>query len=494
MGKTLLILEVSQKQAYIFSSKELKENAERSAIIDYVTSSAFFRAVLGADYREAEQLVYTGGGHTVLQFADREEATRFAQQVTEAALRTFDGLALFAAQLPYDASRTPGENLTALTQTLERKKSLRRASLVSFGVEKLDGTTFRLAQASRPQISAASPWPIEWTFPTRFDEVAGDDNFLAVVHIDGNAMGTRVAGLYEHGAADWDRCCRSLRQFSRGIQADFETAFRQMVETVLAAGYDAEQLPLRPIILAGDDVCFVTAGNLGLECARVFLEKLTALTNEEDGQPYAACAGVALVHQKYPFHLAYDLAESLCSNAKRFCAALDPAGRVSAMDWHIEFGQLKGSLSELREEYATEDGNRLELRPVTVVVPEGVRDDQTQGFRTYGFFAALCRGMQDRRGSVPRGKLKELRSTLRQGEIETRFYLNDRQIQSLLDQSFPARYRTAAARREQYQTILDQGQVSEKTAFLQFGEDTRCLFFDAIELLDHWKPLEEVQK
>jgi hypothetical protein len=29
---------------------------------------------------------------------------------------------------------------------------------------------------------------------------------------------------------------------------------------------------------------------------------------------------------------------------------------------------------------------------------------------------------------------------------------------------------------------------------LRFGEDTRCLFFDAIELLDHWKPLEEVQK
>lgn len=37
-----MILEVSRKQDYIFSSKKLRDNAQRSADISYVTSRVFF--------------------------------------------------------------------------------------------------------------------------------------------------------------------------------------------------------------------------------------------------------------------------------------------------------------------------------------------------------------------------------------------------------------------------------------------------------------------
>ena len=43
LGRVLTILEVSQKQNYIFSSKRLRANAERSDEIAYVTGSEFFR-------------------------------------------------------------------------------------------------------------------------------------------------------------------------------------------------------------------------------------------------------------------------------------------------------------------------------------------------------------------------------------------------------------------------------------------------------------------
>ena len=52
MEQTLVILEVSRKQDYIFSSKKLRENAQRSAQISYVTSSAFFRRAAEEWYRE----------------------------------------------------------------------------------------------------------------------------------------------------------------------------------------------------------------------------------------------------------------------------------------------------------------------------------------------------------------------------------------------------------------------------------------------------------
>lgn len=57
--RRLMILEVSQKQAYIFASHRLRENAARSEDIRYVTESRFFQTAAGPLYRE-EDLVYAG--------------------------------------------------------------------------------------------------------------------------------------------------------------------------------------------------------------------------------------------------------------------------------------------------------------------------------------------------------------------------------------------------------------------------------------------------
>ena len=43
MKKLLLIMEVSQKQAYIFKNKELKKNIDASYTIDEITSSGYFK-------------------------------------------------------------------------------------------------------------------------------------------------------------------------------------------------------------------------------------------------------------------------------------------------------------------------------------------------------------------------------------------------------------------------------------------------------------------
>lgn len=494
MNKRLTILEVSQKQAYIFASRKLRENAARSADISYVTGSRFFQTAAGALYSEEENLVYAGGGHTVLQFADREAAAAFARAVTEAAMRQFLGLELFVKQMDYDETLSPGENLKALSAALERKKALRRASFrrLSFGVEKPPEVT---EPAGR--VFQALPVPEGWRFPSQFEELAGEDNFIAVVHADGNGMGRRVERIYDK-CGSWDDCRRTLRSFSEGIQNDFERAFRETVEAVIAGGYAADSLPIRPVVLAGDDVCFVTAGNIGLECARVFLEKLSAMENrEQPGVPYAACAGVAIVHKKYPFHQAYDLAEELCSSAKRFGAEIDSEGRVSAVDWHIEFGQLKDGLSAQREDYLTEDGCRMELRPVVVEAPEGVDrarlEEMTGGVRTYGFFKAMQQAVKGECGKIARGKLKELRTAVKQGQTSAEFFLHDRQIQDLPYHGFTAKYRTEEEREREYRKLLSgEGELC-KELFTQINGVTRCLFFDAVEMIDHFKALEEVK-
>lgn len=499
MDGILMILEVSQKQGYIFASKKLRDNAARSGEIAYVTDSAFFQEAAGALYSPEKNLVYTGGGHTVLQFDDKETATRFAGAVTSAAMKKFDGMEIFVKQLPYDEGKTPGENLKALTAALEEKKALRKSAFrrLSVGVEALDPVTYQpklAGEATESQRPELLPAPEGWEFPTQFQDLAGEDNFIAVVHVDGNAMGKRVQELYNDKTADWDGCRGSLQRFSKGIQADFERAFSATVDTLVKGMELAPPtLPIRPVILAGDDVCFVTAGRIGLESARIFLEHLTVLKNPEDGKPYAACAGVALVHQKFPFHQAYDLAEDLCSSAKKFGAELDPAGRVSAMDWHIEFGQLKDSLSAIREDYTTEDGGRMELRPVVVTAPEGISMEKTGGVRTYRFFRGLCQAMQGEYGNTARSKIKDLRTAFKQGEVESRFFLREKEITGLLDHAFTSRYQTWGEQAEQYRKSLEEQQKLAKGPFEEIEGTRRCLFFDAIEMIDHCKFLKEVE-
>ncbi len=505
MERILMILEVSGKQDYIFSGKKLKGNTDRSDEIAWVTGG-FLREAGGDLFDEGENLVYAGGGHAVLQFPGTEAATAFARRLSEAVLRRYPGMELFLTQYRYAEEKAPGENLLALIQALERKKSLRRGSFHrrSWGVETLDKVTFRPAPVGAADEKHA-PQPVAppegWIFPESFEDLTGKDGFIAVVHIDGNAMGARVSDFYAaHAGETWEDFRIRARRFSEGIQADFTAAFREMAEELAARKEDWEEalgldpglLPLRPVILAGDDVCFVSAGSLGLECARLFLEKLGLRKNGEDGKGYAACAGVAMVHRKYPFHTAYGLAEELCSNAKRFGAELDPEGRVSAMDWHVEFGQLKDSLEDIREDYITEDGGQLELRPVVFSVPEGIDARALGGVRTWAFFRSLCAALQGERGRVARSKLKELRTALKQGELESRFFLEDKEITDLLYHALEAEWGDKVLEKA-FEDMIKERKL-KKEAFKPVDGVKRCLYFDAIELIDHCVFLKEAEK
>lgn len=511
MSKILLILEVSRKQDYIFSSIHLRDNAARSDIIRYVTSEEFFKQAAPEYYNSRENFVYAGGGHTILQFGDRATATRFAEQVTQKAMREYDGLELFAKQMEYRATdengkpATPGQNLVWLSEALEQKKSLRKASfrLTSLGIEQ------KAEAASLTAPNAIDP-PEGWAFAKDFADLQGrtDENFIAVVHVDGNSMGKRVKNLYDSETESWDACCDKLRCFSEGIQHDFEAVFREMAAEV--ADYEAANpagntgiLPVRPVILAGDDVCFVARGCLGLECAERFMKHLSGKVNPQDGKPYAACAGVAMVHLKYSFHQAYDLAEALCSSAKKYGVSLCDNGSVSAMDWHMEFGQLKENLRAIREDYQTEDGRRMELRPVVVLQGDMTEDAQKKmNVRTYSFVRDMCMQMkqavQESGEKIARSKLKELRNAIKQGELECRYALQDGEITNLFRAVFKAQYNTADEQYAKYADMLKDGELIDKQPFRTFDDGgkngsepvSHCLFFDAIEMMDHFERLE----
>lgn len=501
----LMILEVSQKQAYIFASTKLKDNIANSEAICKVTDPQYFLKLAESgvvQFNEKENLVYTGGGHTILEFDTRDKAKTFAYEVSKAVKQEFHEIELFIKILEYDDDKTPGDNLKLLAEELEKKKAVRQASFHqgTFGVEKLEAN-FRRPVANVNNVRKIAWKPEPEYVPEGFNSVSqldkmgnqkNESSFIAVVHIDGNAMGKRVEKLRsEYDKAGWEEYKSALKRFSDSIDEDFKAAYKEMADEIAEAkrkgrldklNLENDNFPVRRIILAGDDVCFVTEGRIGIEAARIFINKLSKKVNKQDQERYTACAGVAIVHQKYPFYKAYEISEMLCSNAKRFLASFqdkveDASGRGCAIDWHIEYGEVMDSLSEVRKMYDTNDGKRLELRPYLISADEKLMQCET--FRRYDNFKKLA-GLLERdiqAGKISRGKVKELRSALKEGEQSAIYYMKSNLIDDLplLEQEG----------KDIEKSKIGQGKGMDRKIFVDTADgQKRSLLFDAIEMID----------
>lgn len=507
----LMILEVSQKQAYIFSSTKLQENVANSEAICKVTDSKYFQKLSEehiVDFDIQRNLVYSGGGHTILEFSDEKQARRFAFHVSKAVKREFHNMELFVKIKEYDDHCTPGGNLKQLSEELEKKKSVRQASFHqgTFGVEKPD-TTLR-----KPVAKVSNILHIDWKLdqeyvPEGFHPVQAfgdlgnqkdESSFIAVVHIDGNAMGKRVEKLRSQNEnATWETYKSILKCFSDSVDEDFKTAYKEMADEIKNAINQGKleklelrnhAFPVRRIILAGDDVCFVTEGHIGIEAARIFLNKLSKKINKQDHEGYTACAGVAIVHQKSPFYKAYEIAEMLCSNAKKYLASFqdnisDSGSKGCAIDWHIEYGTGMDNLSEIRKMYDTNDHNRLELRPYLISGEELMKSDPYRKYDEFKKFIELLeRDISQEK--ISRGKVKELRSALKEGEQSAVYFMKSNRIEDLT-------YFEHEGKAIDVEKIKS-GQGLDRKVFVETADGVRrSLLFDAIEMMDTYISLEE---
>ena len=198
--------------------------------------------------------------------------------------------------------------------------------------------------------------PPGWQFPLRMDQLGGtldEKKYIAVVHIDGNRMRDKIARFNqsmerksgETGEAFDRRYIQGQGSLSREIDEKYRGAFLKLNQRLakiwecLREDLDMEEgvLPIRPLILAGDDICYVTDGRIALETARIFLEYIQQ--ENVQGLPLNACAGVAVVKAHFPFSRAYQLAEELCRNAKN---QIPEGTDASWLDWHVDQGRIAG--------------------------------------------------------------------------------------------------------------------------------------------------------
>ncbi|MBE8949599.1 MAG: hypothetical protein SR3Q1_03245 [Quinella sp. 3Q1] len=281
----------------------------------------------------------------------------------------------------------------------------------------------------------------DFDFPTEVEKLGQKEgeNYFAIIHVDGNNMGLKFrqcTGLVER------------RKLSREIRRKTEGAFAELLAKIIrmknAGGFDnvlkldENFLPIRPLIIGGDDVTFFCPAKMAILFTKTLMENLYAETPEdapehltgEISRHMDACAGIAILPTKYPFFRGYELAEQLCDAAKKSMRELDDKSGSSWLDFAILHGEQAPTLEQIRStEYRGARGN-LHFGPYRVCNDSApYKRDRLHNLENL----LTCTTKFPK--AMANNKIKELRGVLQRGQDDATKFLQqlDRQQQHLPD-------------------------------------------------------------
>lgn len=199
--------------------------------------------------------------------------------------------------------------------------------------------------------------------------------YVAVIHADGNDIGATIRDV----VAKSPDTVASLTRFSEHLGDATEravgaalTAVRHVIDP--DAPTTVNVIPGRPVVVGGDDMTFVIRSDLALPFVKAYLdafEKHTAglvgaIAGEDAGaaRPHlTAKAGIAFVHQNFPFHLAFDLAHSLCDDVKLGLRMKGKGLTPSGLHFFRVTDSFADDYRELRQTHLTVGGRSLTMGP-----------------------------------------------------------------------------------------------------------------------------------
>ena len=542
---TVTVLDTTGIQPYIFGSNRLRENIGASYLVSQATDD-WVRNALDTlkskikqeiyafnpkkhhqpeakpyieDDELAPELVYAGGGNTLLLFSDKQYAVQFTQILSKRILEEAPGINLVAVHQEFDwdsqslydvvqnlmkndldakkRSRIPSAPLLGLGVTAtcrstqlvavgesEEKFEDDEPYLISREIQKkLDAVPLANRQLREKLLNTTSGI---YEFPFKTDYMGrseGDSSYVAVIHADGNSMGKRFQQFGEKLSNR--NYIIAMRKLSHSVNEAGINALKKVVEVLvnsIEVDTDGKRkvkgkfeikdnyLPFRPLVYGGDDVTFVCDGRLGLELAAIYLEALEKQIIA-DGKQIKACAGICVVKTHYPFARAYQLSEDLCRKAKSFVKdERKEYGKedFSALDWHLAASGLIGSISEIRDREFQVPAGSLSMRPVSL------KKEIDSDWRTWQGFTKVVKHLnEDEDWKGRHSKVIALRDVLRQGIEATQNFLKNYRIK---DEQLPL-----------FPEFSGQSKDLAKKGWL----NGFCGYFDAIEAMDFYISLRE---
>lgn len=507
-NKISVIIDIMSIQKYIYASNKLKENIGASSII-----KGLFGENIGPPYGEyfkaAIKNGYEGGGNAVLIF-DGLDKTKVKDTIKEFTLYVlakypgidlgigidydFDGKSLDNAYKELQKSKNrfiPVTNILSHGITAECSHtglsaevyygSDSEGSYISFSscvkLNKVDEIKKGVGIDDMQKILDDNGLGDKYCFTDELEKLGSkknEDSHIAFVAIDGNSMSDRfMAGKT---LKDKQALSETLRGAVGKSFIDLLKIIRDEFEEIndeldIKSEREKKILPIRPIVLGGDDVSFVCEGSMGIYFACRFL-KLLEKQGVSDRLPLSASAGIAIAHSKYPIYRIQKIAEELLSNAKDKRKSEKEPGKVektgeaglpdvieytgSYIDFQMFYGGIFGELNEIRKNHYENRYGKMYMRPYKI---ENIE--------------TLMKPLE-KMNCLAESKIKELRAVLNKTESERGNFIEHMRMRS----------RTVENSDSGAKSFLIPDEIFGKSYSKDFYNKGETPYFDLIELLE----------
>lgn len=323
-------------QSFIYKTNELKDIVGASQLVEDICTKAFDEF---ANESNGNDIIRAAGNVKYL-FNERKDCETAVLNFPKKVMNMADGITISQAVVEYNPdSMKFSDCVDELEKRLRTQRNIQSqpTTLGFIGVKRSPQTGLPVCSNGKLDLATiqkqgysdkANKGIVSTMFgenhigqtTTNISKLTGKNDWLAVIHADGNGLGMVVSKVGKDE--------KKFKEFSQALDECTKTAaysaYHLLEKDVEIK--DNDVVPFRPIILGGDDLTVVCRADLALTFVRNFLSFFESETLAKMGKllkdagmefdHLTACAGIAYIKSSYPFYYGYNLAESLCEKAK----------------------------------------------------------------------------------------------------------------------------------------------------------------------------------
>lgn len=322
---------------------------------------------------------------------------------------------------------------------------------------------------------------LKWEWTNDLKDIVGDDNKIALIHMDGNDLGKLFLGQISKlkGKSTPERL-QTMAKLSACVDKCNQFAMNEAVNAVLefeslriGEDHKTHKVPLRPIVVGGDDVTILIRADLSALFTLKYVKAFEQKTKElNEGKALSLGAAIVVASSSYPFAKAFTLAESVLDSAKT-CTATGYGSyenRPSSIDYLVVTNDVEYDIEDIRKHlYTATDGSLLTAKPFVIN-----RDGKNETLR---FEDVIADGIKVITG-LPRGTLRGLLTTCRNGKDVAKKIFE--QVNKNVSRQLGGRNNNDLLKEETFNKIFKENFF---TKYSSYGQDKyRTLIGDYLEL------------
>lgn len=348
MSKYLYGAAVQGIQDFIFKTNELKHIVGASELVEQICTNAFDEFEKNEKKENTGESVVRAAGNIKFIFDKEEDCAKAVREFPKKVMTMAPGITISQAVVPLgDDFGKAIDDIEALLKVQRNKPSrsittgligVKRANNTGLPVVDIDGfkdeSTIQkeLFQKANGLKSLCEKSFGEKAISAKnvaynVSDITDKNDWIAVIHADGNGLGKVVQAVGKQKNV--------FRAFSQKLDTATKQAANIAFESVADKFKDKKIIPIRPVVLSGDDMTVIIRGDLAIDYANAFIKAFEDKTKDllrdilreqhvfADNKDYlTACAGIAFIKSSYPFYYGYQLAEDLCAQAKKDTKAI----------------------------------------------------------------------------------------------------------------------------------------------------------------------------